>query len=86
MKDLTEEDVDPELEEPCRCNVHQVKEKEDDVLKNSEENSEPIIIGEEEGEEEDQTKEEELEDPVKQDMPHTFIIDDEKQKLLCGKS
>ena len=42
---------------------------EDDDIKNPDENSEPNIIGKEEGGEKDQTKEEELEDPVKQDMP-----------------
>ena len=61
--------MDPELEEPGRCNVQQVKEEECNDKKAPEKNSEPNMVGEEDGRGKDQIKEEELEDPVKQDMP-----------------
>ena len=70
-QEQTEEGNLQEPEEPGRCNVHQVKEQEcrekEDPGENIN-NSEPNMNGEKHGKGHDQTKEEELDEPVRQDM------------------
>ena len=67
--DLTEGSRDLELNGPSRCINQQMKEQEDDDMKEPGESTKPSNEGKEAGREKDQSVKEELEDPAEQDMP-----------------